>query len=324
MDRGHTVLGVNDGYYGLLHGAIEELGWMSVSGWVSRPGAELGTNRFVPTSDELGTIARQLADHHVDGLLVIGGWTGYVVAHRLTAEADVSIPVVCVPASIDNNLPASEMSIGADSALNSIVTDVDKIKQSAVGMHECFLVEVMGHDSGFLPLVSALATGAERVYLPEEGISLRQLQDDVNALRAQFASGKRRTLVLRGDHADDIYTTNFVASLLAKESDGLFQVRTAILGRVQQGGSPSAFDRIQATRLASAGIDHLATQAVSAHPQSAMVGLREGKMTFTPLAAFDDLVEPDAERPRGPAWWMALRPLADLMADASPPSRPGE
>jgi 6-phosphofructokinase 1 len=255
---------------------------------------------------------------------VIGGWTGYVAARRLMGQADaypgLSIPVVCVPASIDNNLPASDMSIGADSALNSVMSDVDKIKQSAVGTHECFVVEVMGHDCGFLPLMSALATGAERVYLPEEGISLRQLQDDVHALQARFRSGKRGSLVVRGDHADDIYTTRFVASVLAHESDGLFQVRTAILGHVQQGGSPSAFDRIQATRLASAGIDHLVTQAISDDPDSVMVGLREGKVTFTPLAEFDDLVEADAQRPRGAAWWMALRPLTNLMTDVDAPT----
>jgi 6-phosphofructokinase 1 len=321
MDRGHIVLAVRDGFEGLLHGAIEELEWMTVSGWVSRPGAELGTNRFIPTSDQCAAIATQLAAHHVDGLLMIGGWTGYVAAHRLTAQthADVSIPIVCVPASIDNNLPASDMSIGADSALNSIMTDVDKIKQSAVSGHDCFVVEVMGHDCGFLPLMSAVATGAERVYLPEEGVSLSQLQHDVNALHARFAAGHRRSLVVQGEHADDIYTTGFVASVLAHESNGLFQVRTAILGRVQQGGSPSAFDRIQATRLASAGIDHLITQAAAHQPDSVMIGLRRGKVTFTPLAEFDNLVEPDAERPREAAWWMALRPLTNLMANINPP-----
>jgi 6-phosphofructokinase 1 len=328
MDRGHTVLAVKDGFRGLLDGTIEELGWMSVSGWVSRPGAELGTNRFVPTSDDLGGIAAQLTAHGIDGLLVIGGWTGYVAAHRLMAQADthpnLSIPIVCVPASIDNNLPASDMSIGADSALNSIMTDVDKIKQSAVGAHQCFVVEVMGHDCGFLPLMSALATGAERVYLPEEGISLEQLQDDVNALQARFSAGTPRSLVLRGDHADDIYTTSFVASLLAHESGGLFEVRVAILGHVQQGGSPSAFDRIQATRLASAGMDHLVTQATADDPDNVMVGLREGRVTFTALAEFHGLVEADAERPRGTAWWMALRPLTNLMANVNGPTRPKE
>ena len=90
---------------------------------------------------------------------------------------------MCVPASINNDLPASDLSIGSDSALNSIVTDVDKIKDSAVALHRCFIVEVMGHDCGYLALMAGLATGAEQVYLPEEGISLARLQQDLDALR---------------------------------------------------------------------------------------------------------------------------------------------
>jgi 6-phosphofructokinase 1 len=318
MDHGTTVLSVRDGFAGLLAGAVDELSWMAVSGWVARPGAELGTSLFVPEPKDAAAIAAHLAAHDVDGVLMIGGWAGYVAASLLMTWAvehpELAVPVVCVPASIDNNLPQSDMSIGADSALNSIMSDVDKIKESAVSAHQCFVVEVMGHDAGFLALMSAVATGAERAYLPEEGISLRRLQDDLDALRTGFALGKRRGLVLRSERADEVFTTDFVASLLRHESAGLFDVRTTILGDLQQGGSPSPFDRIQATRLASAAVEHLIGQLGGREPASAMVGLREGKVAFTPLADFQTLVEPGAERARGPAWWMALRPLVDLMA----------
>jgi 6-phosphofructokinase 1 len=318
MDRGHTVLAVRDGLRGLVDGAFEELDWMSVSGWVSQPGAILGTSWFVPGPEELPVVAAQLGARDIDALLVIGGWAGYETAHTLLRHAGVhpefAIPIVCVPASIDNNLPASDMSIGADSALNSIMSDVDKIKQSAVGSHQCFVVEVMGHDSGFLALMSALATGAERAYLPEEGISLASLSDDVEALRTGFAQGKRRGVVLRAERADALYTTAFVAALLSHESGGLFDVRTAILGAVQQGGAPSPFDRIQATRLASAAVEHLIAESSADEPASVMVGLRQGKVAFTPLAEFLALADDGGQRPRGPVWWMALRPLVDLMA----------
>jgi 6-phosphofructokinase 1 len=321
MDRGHTVLAVADGFRGLADGAIREMDWMSVSGWVSRPGAELGTNRFVPGAGDFDRIAAQLAEHRVDGILMIGGWAGYVAAQTLAGHAadhpGLSVPIVCVPASINNDLPASDMSIGADTALNSIVTDVDKIKESAVGSHRCFVVEVMGNECGFLALAGGLATGAELVYLPEEGISLPGLSDDAAGLRAGFASGKRLGLVLRGERADRVLSTAFVETLLTHESAGLFDVRTAILGHVQQGGRPSPFDRIQATRLASAGIDHLIAHALSSDPSSAMVGQREGKVVVTPLEQFPDLVEPGVQRARGPAWWMALRPIADTMAAAN-------
>ena len=322
MDRGHTLLGIRDGFRGLTEGLVEELDWMSVSGWVSRPGADLGTNRFMPGPDDLPRIGRQLAAHAVDGLVLIGGWAGYVAAHDLTTRAgeypELAVPIVCVPASINNDLPSSDLSIGADTALNSIMTDVDKIKQSAVASHRCFVVEVMGRDCGYLALMSGLATGAERVYLPEEGIALARLEGDVEALRAGFELGKRVGLVIRSEGADEVFTTAFVESLLRHESRGVFDVRRAILGHVQQGGAPSPFDRIQATRLASAAIDHLITEALTDAPASAMVGMREGRVVFTPLDAFPELIEPGVQRPRAPSWWMALSPLADTLAQARP------
>ena len=185
MNRGHTLLGVRDGFHGLLDSTIDEMGWMSVSGWVSEPGAELGTHDFVPDREQVAHISRQLAIHHVDGLLMIGGWAGYEAALALshaTADDGRPWPIVCVPASVSNNLPATDMSIGADSALNSIVSDVDKIKEAAMG-NQIDVVEVMGKECGFLALVSGMATGAELIYVPEEGLSLRRLQDDLATLR---------------------------------------------------------------------------------------------------------------------------------------------
>ncbi len=317
MNRGHRVVAARHGFGGLVDGEVVDLDWMSVSGWVSRPGAELGTSHLVPDADDATRIEARLLALQIDGILMIGGWAGYEAAHALTERAiehaRLSTPIVCIPASINNDLPATDMSIGADSALNSIVSDVDKIKQSAVGAHRCFVVEVMGHDCGFLPLMSGLATGAELVHLPEEGTSLQRLRDDVDTLESGFAAGKRRGLVLRGEHVDDVYTTGFVESLLTREGGGFFDVRSAILGHLQQGGSPSPYDRIQATRLAAAGVEHLIAQALSDEPVSAMVGFREGKVTFTPLGEFPALASDDAQRPRDAGWWMAVRPVLDVV-----------
>ena len=316
MDRGHTLLGVRDGFRGLLDSTLDEMGWMSVSGWVGEPGAELGTDDFVPDGEQVAHIVRQLAIHHVDGLLMIGGWAGYEAALALseaTAGTGRPWPIVCVPASVSNNLPATDMSIGADSALNSIVSDVDKIKEAAMG-NQIDVVEVMGKECGFLALVSGMATGAELVYVPEEGLSLRRLQDDLASLQAGFERGKRRGLVVRGGDPDTFYATSFIENLFEHESGGLFDVRSAILGQVQRGGHPSPFDRIHATRLTAAAVEHLIGQAQSDQPASAMVGLRRGKVEFTPLSEFPKLVDPSARRPRKAGWWMALRPIADTMA----------
>jgi 6-phosphofructokinase 1 len=193
------------------------------------------------------------------------------------------------------------------------VSDVDKIKEAATG-NQIDVVEVLGKDCGFLALVSGMATGAELVYVPEERLSLQRLQDDLAALETGFACGKRRGLVVRAGDPDGCFTTGVMEALFEHESGGLFDVRSAILGQVQRGGHPSPFDRIHATRLTTAAVEHLIGQAESDRPVSAMIGLRRGEIELTPLSEFRQLVDPTARRPRKPGWWMALRPIADIMA----------
>jgi 6-phosphofructokinase 1 len=317
LDAGHVPLGVRDGFAGLRDGRVRELDWMSVTEWTGRGGAELGISRYVPDDDAVGTIASQLRAHGIDGVLMIGGWAGYAAAHELHRRRHdhdgLDVPIVCLPASINNDLPGSELSIGADTALNSIVADVDKIKQSAVAAGRVFVVEVMGYDSGYLALLSGLATGAEQVYLPEEGITLDDLRRDVDRLREGFAGGKRLGLVIRSEHADAHYTTGFITSLLEKEGGARFDVRQAILGHVQQGGDPTPFDRIQATRLAARSVQHLIEQVGADVPASAFVGLQAGRVTFTDLARFPALMASDARRPASQDW-LSLRSLARVMA----------
>jgi 6-phosphofructokinase 1 len=322
LDEGHTVLGVRDGFAGLHDGRVEELGWMSVTEWTWRGGAELGISRYVPHDNDLDRVAEELELNGIDGLLMIGGWAGYEAAHVLHTNRDrypaFDIPVVCLPASINNDLPGSDLSIGADTALNSIVRDVDKIKQSAVASGRCFVVEVMGYDSGYLALLSGLATGAEQVYLPEEGITLDDLRDDVEQLRTSFAAGKRLGLLIRSEHADEHYTTPFITSLMEKEGGELFDVRQAILGHVQQGGDPTPFDRIQATRLASRCIEYLCAQAGRSSPDSSFVGLEAGRVRFTDLAAFPELGAVGVRRPLVQDW-LSMRPLARVMGGRTEP-----
>src|SRR5581483_8764759 len=131
--------------------------------------------------------------------LIIGGLTAYKGAHLLYAERGnypaFNIPIICLPASIDNNLPCSDLSIGADTALNNIVWAVDRIKQAAIAQRRCYIVEVMGRYCGYLALMSGLATGAERVYLHEEGVRLQDLQNDLDKLVTGFKHGKRLGLM---------------------------------------------------------------------------------------------------------------------------------
>ena len=322
LDRGHHVLGVRNGFKGLVEGDFFEMGWMSVNGWASRGGAELGTNRRQPADRELYQVARHVEKHEIDGILMIGGWSGYVGAAKLHAERErfpaFNLPIVCLPASINNNLPGSELSIGSDSALNNIVGAVDKIKTSAVASQRCFVVEVMGRRCGYLALLSGLATGAERVYMHEDGVTLADLQRDLQMLTNGFRHGKRLGLLIRNEDANPFYTTPFMCALYEQEGGELFDVRQAILGHLQQGGDPSPFDRILATRMASESVDYLIAEAGKGPSgAAAFIGIREGKLTITPFDEMPRLMDLENHRPKE-QWWRQLAPIADLLAAPGP------
>ena len=316
LDRGYSVLAVQNGFLGLRDGDIHEMDWMSVSGWASRGGADIGTNRYIPDGPAIAQIAKQFAAHRIDGLLMAGGWAGYQAAHLLHTHrrkyASLDIPIVCMPMTINNDLPGTELTIGSDTALNSIVADVDKIRQSAVASRRVFVVEVMGHDCGYLALMSGLATGAERIYLPEEDITLNDLVLDVHNLSERFRSGKRLGLVIRSENADPVYTTGFITAVFQKEGGDLFDARPAILGHIQEGGDPSPFDRVQATGLTAHCIEYLSEQLESESRASAMIGYQSGHLQFTDLTSYPQLIEEKAQRPREQRW-MTQRSLAEVM-----------
>ena len=316
LDRGYSVLAIQNGFRGLRQGQVQEMGWMDVSSWVSSGGAEIGSNREVPVGDQIAQIAEQIAAHRIDGLLMAGGWTGYAAAYTLHENRHrypgLDIPIVCLPMTINNDVPATELSIGSDTALNSIVLDVDKIRQSAVASLRVFVVEVMGRDCGYLTLMSGISSGAERVYMPEEGITLDDLTSDVHALADSFRSGKRLGLIIRGEGADPVYTTGFITSLFEKEGGDLFDSRQAILGHVQEGGDPSPFDRIHATTLTAQCIEFLSEQMESHGSASAMIGFQSGRLQFTDLTSYPLLVDKTAQRPLEQRW-MSYRELARVM-----------
>lgn len=321
VDNGHIMFGVYNGFRGLIEGEIQELNWMSVAGWTTRGGAELGTNRTIPQGRDFYAIARNLEAHNIQGILLIGGWTAYQAAqemHRQRATFPAfDIPIVCMPATINNNLPGTELSIGADTALNSIVWAVDRIKQSAVASRRTFVVEVMGRYCGYLALMGALATGAERVYIHEEGVTLQDLVQDVKQLVDGFTHGKRLGLIIRNENANEVYSTSFMSALFEEEGNNLFDVRQAILGHMQQGGNPSPFDRIFATRLAARCIRFLEEQIDQPEPMSACIGQVGGEIKFTELPDIVRLMDAAHSRPRQ-QWWMNLRPIARILAQPHP------
>lgn len=321
IDDGHILFGVHNGFRGMINEEFEEMDWMRVGGWATRGGSELGTNRLVPKGRDLYSIARHLEEHQIEGILMIGGWTGYEAVLEMHNQRHnypaFDIPMICLPASINNNLPGTEISVGADTALNSIISAVDKIKQSAVASQRAFIVEVMGYYCGYLALMSALASGAERVYLHEEGVTLKDLVQDVEEFVHAFSHGKRLGLVIRNEKANEVYTTSFMRLLFEEEGGDLFDVRQSILGHLQQGGTPSPADRILATRLATHAIGYLEEQIAANQSKSVAIGQIHGDIHYTNMDDITRLMDFEHSRPRE-QWWMDLRPIARILAQPGP------
>ncbi|MCL6540011.1 MAG: 6-phosphofructokinase [Roseiflexus sp.] len=317
LDQGHTMLVVRNGFDGLIAGEIDECEWQAVDGWGAMGGAELGTSRRVPAAEDLAAVAQALTRHRIDGLLVIGGWNGYQAAHRLYQERAAyepfNIPIICLPASINNDLPGSELSIGADTALNAIVEALDRIKQSAVAVRRTFVVEVMGRYCGYLALMGGMASGAERVYLHEEGVTLDDLRADIQTMIEGFRHGKRLSLIIRNEYANRLYTTDVICALFEEEGKDLFDVRRAVLGHLQQGGSPSPYDRIQATRLAARCIHFLSEELDRGTAAAAFIGFVNGKVRVFDLGELPHMVDAAFRRPKD-QWWLELVPIVRALA----------
>jgi 6-phosphofructokinase 1 len=317
LDRGYTMLGINGSFGGLVDGDVRELQWGDVEGWSSLGGAELGINRQVPTVSDLDAIGRALEDQRVSGLLVIGGWDAFQAAHTMHAEQErypaFRIPTICLPASIDNNIPGSELSVGADTALNLIVDSIDRLREAGTASRRCFVVQTMGGFCGYLALLGGLSGGAVRVYLHEEGITLQDLAQDVERMVESFRAGQRLFLAVLNEKASPMYTSEFLVRLFEQESQGLFDAREVVLGQIQQGGSPSPFDRILATRLAAHSIDWLGYQIDSAGTGGAVIGLREGKVRVLGVQQAGELADWEHRRPLD-QWWLQLRPLVNVLA----------
>jgi 6-phosphofructokinase 1 len=271
IDRGHIMLGVHNGFRGLAAGNIEEIEWLAVNGWASRGGAELGTNRYVPSGRDFYDIAKTIEEYQLDGILVIGGWTGYQGAYALLENR--------------KNYPAFEIP--------------------------------------YLALMSGMATGAERVYLNEEGVTLRDLQSDVENLIKGFEQGKRLGLMIRNENANPIYTINFMCALFEEEGGDLFDVRQAILGHLQQGGNPSPFDRIQATRFATSCIEYLIDLSENGSKKCAFIGLVGKEFKFHILDDFPRSIDESLLRPKD-QWWMDQQEIAKIMAQPGPRIKPDQ
>jgi 6-phosphofructokinase 1 len=259
---GIEVYGIRQAYSGLLAGDFERLTSRDVSGIIQRGGTFLQTARnkeFMTTQGQKRGL-RRLNEHGIEGLVVIGGdgsLRGALALHTL------GFPVVGVPGSIDNDIYGTSMSIGVDTALNTILDAIDKLRDTASSHERCFLLEVMGRNSGYLATIGGIMGGAEFVIVPERAMTLEEVGQ---ALEDAYMRGKSHAMGVIAEGAT--LKINEIAEYLENHEVG-FEVRMTVLGHMLRGGSPSGFDRLLATRLGVA-----ATECLLAGEFGVMVGLQ--------------------------------------------------
>ncbi|XP_068422936.1 ATP-dependent 6-phosphofructokinase, platelet type-like isoform X3 [Clinocottus analis] len=378
ITEGHKMFAVSDGFEGFYKGQIKEIKWGDVGGWTGQGGSLLGTKRTLP-GKYLDKIAEQIKIHNINALLLIGGFEAYVGLLELSAaraqHSELCVPMVMVPATVSNNIPGSDLSIGsdtalnaitdafesllqlhearaarrelcipmcmlpatisnnvcgtdlsigADTALNAIVETCDRIKQSASGTkRRVFIIETMGGYCGYLASVGGLAAGADTVYIYEEPFDIRDLQSNVEHLTQKMKTSIQRGLVLRNENSNENFTTDFIYQLYNEEGRGVFDCRKNILGHMQQGGAPSPFDRNFGTKVSAKAIQWITRTLkesykggrvfTNAEDTACLLGMRRRAMVFQPVSQLKDETDFVHRIPKE-QWWLKLRPLMKILA----------
>ncbi|XP_008274106.1 6-phosphofructokinase type C isoform X2 [Stegastes partitus] len=329
ISEGHKMFAVSDGFEGFYKGQIKEIKWADVGGWTGQGGSLLGTKRTLPAK-HVDKIAEQMRMHNINALLVIGGFEAFLsLLELLTARGkydEFCVPMVMVPATVSNNVPGSDLSIGADTALNAITTTCDRIKQSASGTkRRVFIIETMGGYCGYLASVGGLAAGADAAYIYEESFDIRDLQANVEHLTEKMKTSIQRGLVLRNENCNDNYTTDFIYQLYSEEGRGVFDCRKNVLGHMQQGGAPSPFDRNFGTKISAKAMQWITKKLSETFRQDegrvfansedtcCLLGMRRRALVFQPVVQLKGETDFVHRIPQE-QWWLKLRPLMKILA----------
>ncbi|XP_038611919.1 ATP-dependent 6-phosphofructokinase, platelet type isoform X3 [Tachyglossus aculeatus] len=328
ITEGHKMFAVIDGFEGFSRGQIKEITWGDVGGWTGQGGSLLGTKRTLPAK-YLEQIAEQMRTHNINALLVIGGFEAYLGLLELSAAREkydeFCVPMVMVPATVSNNVPGSDFSIGADTALNTITDTCDRIKQSASGTkRRVFIIETMGGYCGYLANMGGLAAGADAAYIFEEQFDIRELQANVEHLTEKMKTSIQRGLVLRNENSNENYTTDFIYQLYSEEGKGVFDCRKNVLGHMQQGGAPSPFDRNFGTKISAKAVQWISRKLKETYRKEGkifantddsvcLLGMRRRNLLFQPVIALKHETDFVHRIPKE-QWWLKLRPLMKILA----------
>jgi len=273
INNGLEVFGIKRGYQGMIEGDIIPMYSETVSGIIQKGGTFLLTARCKRFRELEGQqeAYQQLKRFEIDAVVVIGGDGSFMGANEMSCEFD--IPFIGIPGTIDNDLFGTDYTIGYDTALNTVVEAIDKIRDTASSHNRIFFVEVMGREAGFVAINSGIACGAEVIMIPEEKNQI----DKARRFLAERARKNKSSIILVAEGLEDGNAME-IAEILKPEFPQ-FDMRVSILGHIQRGGSPSAKDRVIASRMGAAAID-----ALLDNQKCIMIGLANDKIVHVPLS----------------------------------------
>ncbi|XP_031438011.1 ATP-dependent 6-phosphofructokinase, liver type [Clupea harengus] len=327
LAQGHRVYTVSDGFYGLANGQVSEVEWHSVAGWTGLGGSKLGTKRTLPSTC-MEKLVESINKFNIQSLLVVGGFEAYEgVLELVDARGrydELCIPMCIIPATISNNVPGTDFSIGADTAVNAAMSSCDKIKQSASGTkRRVFVVETMGGYCGYLATTTGIAVGADAAYIFEDSFSINDLKMNVEHLTEKMKKDIQRGLVLRNEKCHEHYTTDFIHRLYSSEGRGIFDCRVNVLGHLQQGGSPSPFDRNFGTKLGVRAVQWLTEKMgvtfrqgrvfANAPETACVLGLNKKVLAFSPVTELKEQTDFEHRMPKV-QWWLNFRLMMKMLA----------
>ncbi|MCB8994020.1 MAG: 6-phosphofructokinase [Bacteroidales bacterium] len=269
------VVGIRHGYNGMINSHFKEMKTFSVSDIIARGGTILKTARSAEfrTPEGRQTAYNNLKKAGIDGVVVIGG-DGSLTGARTFCDEYSDIPFVGIPGSIDNDIYGTDYAIGYDTALNTVIEAVDKIRDTASSHNRLFFIEVMGRDAGFIAMNSGVACGAEAVFIPEIPDQVRGLKD---YLEKGFKRKKSSNIIIVAEGDDEGGAMTIAEKV--KEDFKEYDVRVSILGHIQRGGSPTAYDRVSASKFG-----YYAVEALLDDQKSVMVGFKNGEIVHTPFS----------------------------------------
>ncbi|MFT0714887.1 6-phosphofructokinase [Flagellimonas lutimaris] len=268
-------VGIYRGYQGMIEGDFKTLDARSVNNIINKGGTILKSARCddFRTKEGRKKAYDQLTKEGIDAFVVIGGNGSFTGALLFTEEYD--FPVIGIPGTIDNDILGSSYTLGFDTAINTVVDAIDKIRDTASSHNRLFFVEVMGRDVGHIALNAGVGAGAEEILIPEQNLGLERLLD---SLKRSKASGKSSSIVIVAE-GDKTGKNVFELKEYVEEHLPIYDVRVSVLGHMQRGGNPTCFDRVLASRM---GVK--AVESILEGKSNLMVGIRDTKLVLTPLA----------------------------------------